>query len=83
MNSSMKIIMKIDSQITREIKLTKTGMIKQKNIVESIILNLPKRKLLVQIGSLGILPNTKRRSNTSLIQFLSKKRNEAISNSVF
>lgn len=83
MNSSMKIIMKIDSQITREIKLTKTGMIKQKNIVESIILNLPKRKLLVQIGSLGILPNTKGRSNTSLIQFLSKKRNEAISNSVF
>ena len=37
MNSSMKIIMKIDGQITREIKLTKTGMIKQKNIVESII----------------------------------------------
>lgn len=37
MNSSMNIIMKIDSQITREIKLTKTGMIKQKNIVESII----------------------------------------------
>ena len=73
----------MDSQTTKEMKLTKTGLITQKITVESIISNLPKRKLLVHMGSLGILPNTQRRSNAPLIQIIFKKRNEAISNSVF
>lgn len=34
----------MDSQSTKEMKLTKTGMITQKITVESIISNLPKRK---------------------------------------
>ena len=73
----------MDSQTTKEMKLTKTGLITQKITVESIISNLPKRKLLVHMGSLGILPNTQRRSNAPLIQIIFKKRNEAISNSIF
>ena len=67
----------MDSQTTKEMKLIKTGMITQKITGESIISNLPKRK-----GPLGILPNTQR-SNAPLIQILFKKRDEAISNSIF
>ena len=63
----------MDGQNTKEMKLIKTGMITQKITVESIISNLPKRKLLVHMGSLGILPNTQRRSNAPLYKFFSKR----------